>query len=70
MTNLEYLTAALHDEIDDGGASMESAAAYHIACPYYAGDKGLPCEGLEYPWDELRVCGPCKLEWLEKEYEG
>ena len=35
MTNLDYLTMALHDGIDDGGAAMESAAAYHIACPYY-----------------------------------
>lgn len=68
MTNLDYLTMALHDGIDDAGAAMESAAAYHIACPYYA-SKGHPCDDEEYPWDELRVCGPCKLEWLGQEYE-
>lgn len=70
MTNRDYIIAALQDEFDDNGATMESVAAYNIACPYYGGTDGHRCEGVPYPWDRLRVCGPCVLEWLEKEMVG
>ena len=67
ITNRDYIIAALRGEIDDGGATEESVAAYDIECPYTSGI-GHPCDGLDYPWDKLRVCGRCKLDWLEKEY--
>ena len=66
MTNRENIIMALKDEHDDPGWS-ESVIAYNIACPFYGTTKGHPCNDHEYPWDELRVCGPCKAEWLDKE---
>ena len=66
MTNRENIIKALKDEHDDPGWT-ESVIAYNIACPHYGPLDGLPCGGYEYPWDELTVCGPCKMEWLDKE---
>ena len=67
MTNRELLIASLKDELDDW-AAPESNIAYNIACPYFGGEEyGHPCDGEKYPWDTLRVCGPCKMEWLDKE---
>lgn len=65
MTNREMLIKSLQDEFDDWAAS-ESNVAYGINCPYYE-IEGHPCEKEEYPFDTLRVCGPCKMEWLDKE---
>ena len=65
MTNRELLIASLKGELDDWAAS-ESNIAYNIACPYY-GEFGHPCDELEWPWSELTICGPCKMEWLDKE---
>ena len=48
-------------------STPESIIAYHVACPHYAGDENLPCNGLNYPWSTLDVCGPCKLAWLDEE---
>lgn len=68
MTNRELLIKSLQGELDDWAAE-ESNIAYNIACPYYGviGEEPHPCDGEEYPWDTLRVCGPCKQEWLDKE---
>lgn len=65
MTNREMLLNALLDRNDDWGIT-ESDIAYHIACPYYT-EKGHPCEGKEYPWNILDVCGECKMKWLDDE---
>lgn len=71
MKNRELLIHALedgedYDFFDDGGATTESVIAYHIDCPYTS-TEGHPCDGEVYPWDTLDVCGPCKMEWLDKE---
>jgi hypothetical protein len=67
VTNRELLIASLKDELDDWAAS-EANIAYNIACPYFAREEhGHPCDREKYPWDTLRVCGPCKMEWLDKE---
>ena len=74
MTNREALILSLQsmaeggeDVFDDGYAAAESNVAYWVACPHRAGDQDLPCDGLIYPWSELRVCGPCKEQWLDEE---
>ena len=64
MTNREMMIKALTDDFDDW-AETESDIAYHIACPYTDGDH--PCKGLDYPWNTLDVCGPCKAGWLDEE---
>ena len=66
MTNREEIIMALQGKHDDW-AHSESVIAYRIACPHYAGQKGLPCDELEYPWSTPTVCGPCIQEWLDAE---
>lgn len=68
MTNRELLIKSLSGELDDAAAA-ESNIAYGIACPYYSVgiEDALPCERVSYPWDTLKVCGPCIMEWLDKE---
>lgn len=66
MTNRELLIASLNGDLDDWAAS-ESNIAYNIACPYYGEAYGRPCDGLAWPWSTLKVCGPCKAEWLDRE---
>lgn len=65
MTNREMMIKSLQDAFDDWALS-ESNVAYGINCPYYE-IEGHPCDGQEYPFDTLKVCGPCKMEWLDKE---
>ena len=65
-TNLDYIVAALKNEIDDGGASFEAVVNYYISCPHYSGEVNLPCDDAEI---SRQICVPCKMEWLEKEYE-
>lgn len=75
MTNREALILSLQsmaeggkDVFDDGYASAESNVAYWVACPYHNYEKNsFPCDGLEYPWSTLSVCGPCKEAWLNEE---
>ena len=57
---------ALCDSPFEDTAIPESNIAYWIACPYYCGERNLPCDGLSYPWSTLDVCGPCKLAWLDQ----
>lgn len=71
MTNREMLIASLKDELDDGAASF-SNIAYHIACPYVgvSHDVPTPCDNASLPpwrWDQLKICGPCIVDWLDKE---
>ena len=70
-TNLDYLIAALSDEIDDGGASYESVAEYNIECPYYGNYDCLnDHEDNEYDTPEWnKGCLRCKLSWLLREYD-
>lgn len=65
-TNLDYIIAALTDQIDDGGASYEAVVHYHISCPHYEGEENLACdnEGIS-----REVCVQCKMAWLGKEYD-
>ena len=65
MTNRENLIAALQDKHDDWAWS-EATIAYDIDCPY-SNTEGHPCDNETYPWSMLKVCGPCKMEWLDKE---
>ena len=65
MTNREMLLNALLNKNDDW-ATTESDIVYHIACPYHSGN-GHPCEHQSYPFNEIDVCGSCKMEWLDKE---
>lgn len=69
MTNRENILMALKDEHDDFGWT-ESVIAYDIACPHRGYEKGLPCDGKEYPWSKLDICGPCIAEWLDQEVEA
>ena len=64
MTNREMLLDALQGKNDDWGQT-ESDIAYHIACPYRHGKH--PCDDVQYPWNTIDVCGPCIMEWLDKE---
>ena len=65
MTNREMLLNALQDKNDDWGQT-QSDLTYHIACPY-SDDKGHPRDDYQYPWNDLDVCWPCIMEWLDKE---
>lgn len=67
MTNLEYMIAALTDQIDDGGSCYEAAVHYNIACPHFLGEQNLPCDRHE---PSREICVPCKVEWLNKEIDG
>jgi len=66
VTNLQFLIAALTGEIDDGGASFEAEVHYHIACPHFQGEENLPCEDHE---PSREICVPCKMQWLEAEFD-
>lgn len=72
MTNCEMLIKSLkyfsnegEDPFDDGGAGVESIIAYNINCPHHY--CGHPCDHEKYPFDTLKVCGPCIQEWLMQE---
>ncbi len=65
-TNKDYLIAALTDDIDDGGASLEAVTYYNISCPYSSGKTRCDDYPFEIPRD---VCVECKTEWLAKEYD-
>lgn len=65
-TNLEYIIAALSDEIDDGGASFEAVVHYNLSCPHFSDEKGLPCDYAEI---SRELCVQCKMDWLGKEYD-
>lgn len=71
MTNHELMMLILKGEVDDGGASYESMACYHIACPYDAGDKRAECYGKEEEIsnDLFGICTKCKMKWLESEVD-
>ena len=71
MTNREMLIKSLTDDFDDPAAS-ESNIAYHIACPHVgtAGGQHHPCDDAKVPpwkWDQLKICGPCIMAWLDEE---
>lgn len=71
MTNREMLIASLKEELDDP-ASSESFIAYHVACPYIGAsrDVSTPCDSASEPpwrWDQIGMCGPCIMDWLDKE---
>jgi hypothetical protein len=71
MTNQEYLIMCLNNEIDDDGASYESEIFYHIACPYFDGDKRCWCskEKAKNLMEKRKQCFGCKAEWLEQEVD-
>ena len=58
---------ALYEGPYEDWAPAESNVAYWVECPHHEGDKDLPCDGLNYPWSILDVCGPCKEAWLDEE---
>lgn len=62
MTNKEYLIKVLKEELDDDGA-MEAWVYYHVACPYFWGDKRAHCKDDAKPSRDR--CSECKFEWLE-----
>jgi len=70
MKNKDYLIKQLEDEnfIDDGGASYESTIFYHIACPYFSGDKRALCykDSSKITRD---MCFQCKNNWLDSEVD-
>lgn len=70
MKNREYMAKQLTDPdwIDDGGASYEAMVFYNINCPYFAGDKRSHCNGNE-ELPTRKICGECKMEWLEAEVD-
>ena len=70
-TNKDYVIAALTETIDDGGASYESVAEYHIDCPYVRNSDCLNHhEDNEYDSKEYKQgCVRCKLAWLQREYD-
>lgn len=70
MTNREYMARQLADPdwIDDGGASYISMVEYNIGCPYRVGDKRSLCKGSE-GLPTRKLCGECKMEWLEAEVD-
>ena len=70
---------ALNDEFDDWGAT-EAWIHYHIACPYFNGDRNCHClpedyrtgKRNTYKYSEQKeanrdMCVECKTEWLESE---
>lgn len=70
-TNKDWLIAALTDNIDDGGASLDSVIEDNIDCPYR-----LFCDcynnhfGYEYNTEEYKEgCVKCKTAWLERAYD-
>ena len=70
-TNRDYLVAALSGNIDDGGASYESATRYSINCPYFGFDDCLnEHEGNKYDTPKyIDGCVRCKLSWLLRKYD-
>jgi hypothetical protein len=71
MTNLEMMKMVLGEEIDDDGATYEAEIFYHIACPYFDGDKRAWCsKGKAKNSMEMRKqCFGCKNEWLNSEVD-
>ena len=57
------------DWIDDGGASYVSMVEYNIACPYFCGDKRAHCRSGDNEMPTRKMCGECKMEWLEAEVD-
>ena len=70
-TNKDYLIEVLTDSVDDGGASYESMAEYHIDCPYHHRCDCLnDHEGNKYDTKEYRNgCVRCKMSWLARPYD-
>lgn len=70
MKNREYMARQLADPdwIDDGGASYISMVEDNIGCPYFAGDERCHCNGSEKS-PTRKMCGECKMEWLEAEVD-
>jgi hypothetical protein len=70
-TNRDYLIAALAEEIDDGGASFESAVRYHVDCPYCSTADCLnEHENNQYGTaDYHQGCVRCKISWLLRGYD-
>ena len=70
MTNREYIARLLvePDWIDDDEASYVSMVEYNIECPYLVGDKRSFCNGSE-GLPTRKMCGECKMEWLEAEVD-
>lgn len=68
MTNREYMINLLQNDsfIDDGGASYEAMVFYHIACPYFEGDRRCKCRSGDINREN---CYQCKEEWLDSEVE-
>lgn len=71
MTNKEMMMMVLNGEVDDDGASYESETFYHIACPYFDGDKRAWCSKKKvHNYKEMREqCFGCKDEWLTSEVD-
>lgn len=71
MTNRELMMLILKGDADDDGASYESETFYHIACPYYDGDKRAWCSKEKAnSLSEIREqCFGCKDEWLDSEVD-
>jgi len=57
------MIAALQEEFDDF-AETESIIYYHVACPYYEGDKRCHCNNKVRGRE---TCLECKQEWLDME---
>ena len=71
-SNRDYLIAALAEEIDDGGASHESVARYHLECPYYYGGNNCLNEHEQNQYgtaDYRQGCVRCKMSWLLREFD-
>ena len=70
-TNRDYMIEALTESVDDGGATYECAAEYHINCPYsHSSDCLNDHEGNEYDTKEYKNgCVRCKLAWLERQFD-
>lgn len=58
--------AAYEAPLDDPWPWAESNQAYWVSCPHHS-SSGHPCDGLDYPWSTLTVCGPCIDAWLDEE---
>lgn len=70
-TNNDFLIAALADDIDDGGASLNSIIENNIDCPYrLLSDCYNDHFGYEYDTEEYKEgCVKCKTAWLERAYD-
>lgn len=68
MTNREYMIALLQNDsfVDDGGASYEAMVFYHVACPYFEGNRRRKCRNGDI---NEEICYQCKEEWLDSEVD-